>query len=141
MQTILQFGYNVKREAMKAAKRGSLQCSTFVRKARHSSGTEATERLRRAACNSSHDAPKIIIINIRKELRHSLNDVTSYTYLLPVSGVTRRVVFGGVQHPPPPKFRGFDKAETNFHFRGKYIRNNPIRIRISFICKFSGNPD
>ena len=36
----------------------------------------------------------------------------------------------GVQ-TPPPKFRSFDKAEPNFQFRGKYIRNNLTRIRLS----------
>jgi hypothetical protein len=30
--------------------------------------------------------------------------------------------FGGFT-PPPPKFRSFDKAETNSQFRGKYMRN------------------
>ena len=38
----------------------------------------------------------------------------------------------GVQ-TPPPKFRSFDKAEPNFQFRGKYIRNNLTRIRLSLI--------
>ena len=39
----------------------------------------------------------------------------------------------GVQPPPPPKFRSFDKAEPNSQFRGKYIRNNLTRIRLSLI--------
>jgi hypothetical protein len=47
----------------------------------------------------------------------------------------------GVQTPPPPKFLSFDKAEPNSQFRGKYIRNNLIRIRVSLICKLSGTPD
>ena len=34
---------------------------------------------------------------------------------------------------PRPKFRSFDKAEPNFQFRGKYIRNNLTRIRLSLI--------
>jgi hypothetical protein len=42
---------------------------------------------------------------------------------------------------PPPKFRSFDKAEPNSQFRGKYIRNNLIRIRVSLIYKLSGTPD
>jgi hypothetical protein len=46
----------------------------------------------------------------------------------------------GVQ-PPPPKFRSFDKAEPNSQFRGKYISNNLIRIRVSLICKLSGTTD
>jgi hypothetical protein len=46
----------------------------------------------------------------------------------------------GVFNPPPPKFRSFDKAEPNSQFRGKYIRNNLIRIRSSLICKLSGTP-
>jgi hypothetical protein len=41
----------------------------------------------------------------------------------------------------PPKFKRFDKAEPNSHFRGIYIHNNVIRIRVSFICKSSGTPD
>jgi hypothetical protein len=36
---------------------------------------------------------------------------------------------------------GFDKAEPNSQFRGKYIRNNLITIRVSPICKLSGTPD
>jgi hypothetical protein len=43
--------------------------------------------------------------------------------------------------PPSPKFRSFDKSEPNSQFRGKYIRNNLIRIRVSLICKMSGTPD
>ena len=39
----------------------------------------------------------------------------------------------GVQTPPPPKFRSFGKAELNSQFRGKYIRNNLTRIRLSLI--------
>jgi hypothetical protein len=47
----------------------------------------------------------------------------------------------GVQTPPPPKFRSFAKAEPNSQFRGIYIRNNLIRIWVSFICKLSETPD
>jgi hypothetical protein len=47
----------------------------------------------------------------------------------------------GVQTPPPPKFRSFDKAEPNSQFRGIYTSNNVIRMRVSFICKLSGTPD
>jgi hypothetical protein len=50
------------------------------------------------------------------------------------------VVPEGVQLPPP-KFRSFDKAEPNSQFREKYIRNNPIRIRVSLLCKLSGTPE
>jgi hypothetical protein len=39
----------------------------------------------------------------------------------------------GVQ--TPPKLQSFDKAEPNSQFRGKYIRNNVIRIRVSLTCK------
>ena len=35
--------------------------------------------------------------------------------------------------PPPPKFRSFDDAEPNSQFRGKHIRNDLIRIRVSLI--------
>jgi hypothetical protein len=47
----------------------------------------------------------------------------------------------GCSTPPPPEFRSLDKAEPNFQFRGKYIRNNLIRIRVSLICKLSGTPN
>jgi hypothetical protein len=40
-----------------------------------------------------------------------------------------------------PKFRSFDKAEPNSQFRGKYIRNNLIRIRVWLIYKLSGTTD
>jgi hypothetical protein len=43
--------------------------------------------------------------------------------------------------PPPPKFQNFDKAEPNSQFRGKYIRNNLIRIPVSLICKLNRTPD
>jgi hypothetical protein len=50
---------------------------------------------------------------------------------------------GGVwgSNPLTPKFGSFDKAEPNSQFRGIYIRNNLIRIRVSLICKLSGTPD
>jgi hypothetical protein len=44
-------------------------------------------------------------------------------------------------NPPSPKFRSFDKAEPNSQFRGKYIHNNLIKIRVSLIYKLSGTPD
>jgi hypothetical protein len=56
------------------------------------------------------------------------------------SGVLRGV--GGFNpRPLPPKFRSFDKAEPNSQFRGKYIRYNLTRIRVSPICKLSGTLD
>jgi hypothetical protein len=42
---------------------------------------------------------------------------------------------------PSPKLRSFEKAKPNFQFRGKYILNNIIKIRVSLICKLSGTPD
>jgi hypothetical protein len=49
---------------------------------------------------------------------------------------------GGLGCSTPPKFQSFDKAEPNFLFRGKYIRNNLKGIRVSLICKLSGTaPD
>jgi hypothetical protein len=48
---------------------------------------------------------------------------------------------GGGGFNPPPKFRGFNKAEPNSQFRGKYIRNYLTRILVSLICKLSGTPD
>jgi hypothetical protein len=47
---------------------------------------------------------------------------------------------GGGFKPPHPKFRSFAKAEPNSQFRGIYIRNSLIRIRVSFIYKLSGAP-
>jgi hypothetical protein len=47
----------------------------------------------------------------------------------------------GVQTPPPPKFRSFEKAWPISQFRGIYICNNLSRIWVSFICKLSGTPD
>jgi hypothetical protein len=55
------------------------------------------------------------------------------------SGVPKGV--GWFKPPPPPKVRSFDKAEQNSQFRGKYIRNNLIRKRVSLICKLSRTPD
>jgi hypothetical protein len=52
---------------------------------------------------------------------------------------TEGVVLGG--STPLPKFKSFDKAKPISRFRGKYIRNNRIRIRVSLICKLSGTPD
>jgi hypothetical protein len=48
--------------------------------------------------------------------------------------------FGGF-NPPPPEIPTFAKAEPNSQFRGIYIRNNLITIRVSFIWKLSGTPD
>jgi hypothetical protein len=54
-----------------------------------------------------------------------------------------RIVGGGgdLVGSTPPKFRSFDKAKPNSQFRGKYIPNDLIRIRVSPICKLSGTPD
>jgi hypothetical protein len=60
----------------------------------------------------------------------------SLSMVLSISGVPK-----GVNPPPPPKFRSFDKAEPNSQFREKYIHNNLIRIQVSLICKYSGTPD
>ena len=53
----------------------------------------------------------------------------------PQSYVIRSGVPRGCSNPPPIplKFRSFDKAEPNSQFRGKYIRNNLTRIRLSLI--------
>jgi hypothetical protein len=48
---------------------------------------------------------------------------------------------GVISTSHPPKFRSFAKAEPNSQFREIYIRNNLIRIWVSFICKLSGTPD
>jgi hypothetical protein len=49
--------------------------------------------------------------------------------LLKSNGVPMGGLGGSTPHPP--KFRSFGKAEPNSQFRGKYIRNNLIRIRVS----------
>jgi hypothetical protein len=54
--------------------------------------------------------------------------------------VAYRGAMGG-SNPPPAKFRPFDKSEPNSQYRGKYIRNNLIRIRVSLIYKLSGTAD
>jgi hypothetical protein len=51
------------------------------------------------------------------------------------------IAYRGGSTAPTPKFRSFDKAESNSQFRGKHIRNNLIRIRISLIFKLSAIPD
>jgi hypothetical protein len=66
--------------------------------------------------------------------------------VVPQIGISSRHPFGcgvprGVQPPPPPEIQNFDKAEPNSQFRGGYIRNNLIRIRVSLIWKLSGTPD
>jgi hypothetical protein len=48
---------------------------------------------------------------------------------------------GGATPPPPRNSEALAKAEPNSQFRGIYIRNNLIRIWVSFICKLSGTPD
>jgi hypothetical protein len=58
-----------------------------------------------------------------------------------ISGVPKGEGVWGVKPLPPSKFRSFAKAEPNSQFRGIYIRNNLIRIGVSFICKLSENPD
>ena len=39
--------------------------------------------------------------------------------LFRISGVPK--VFGGLNPPPPPKFRSFDKVEPDYKLRGKYL--------------------
>jgi hypothetical protein len=73
-------------------------------------------------------AKDVNIVSVRSE-RYSVNQ-----------GRTEEGV-EGVLHPPPPKFRSFDKAEPNSQFRGKYFRNSLIRIRVSHVCKLSRTPD
>jgi hypothetical protein len=57
------------------------------------------------------------------------------------SGVIREGLGGFKAPPPSPKFRNFDEAEPNSQLRGKYIRNNLIRIWVSLNCKLSGTSD
>jgi hypothetical protein len=74
-----------------------------------------------------------------------------YSPYLPISFTMRKVNLenhplqwrteGGWGFQTTPKFRSFDKAEPNSQFRGKYIRDNLIKIRVSLICKLSGTPD
>jgi hypothetical protein len=42
--------------------------------------------------------------------------------------------------PPPTQFRGVGKAVPNFQFRGKFIPNNLISLRVSLSFKLSGTP-
>jgi hypothetical protein len=49
--------------------------------------------------------------------------------VLKISGVPRGV-WG---YKPPSEIPKFYKAELNSHFRGKYIRDKLIRIRVSLI--------
>jgi hypothetical protein len=55
------------------------------------------------------------------------------------------MLYGGCGVPTgggsTPKFLSYAKAQPNSQFRGIYIRNNLIRIRVPFICKMSGTPD
>jgi hypothetical protein len=70
---------------------------------------------------------------------HSLK--VSLALPTPSTTVAYRRGVWGVQTPLPPTFRSFAKAEPNSQLRGIYIRNNLIRIWVSFICKLSGTPD
>jgi hypothetical protein len=47
---------------------------------------------------------------------------------------------GGLGVQTPPKFRSFEKDRPNSQFRGIYICNNLIRIRVSLIYKLSETP-
>jgi hypothetical protein len=47
---------------------------------------------------------------------------------------------GGCSNPLPPKFRSLEKAGPNSPFRGIYVSNNLIRIRVLFIYKLSETP-
>jgi hypothetical protein len=47
---------------------------------------------------------------------------------------------GGVKKHPHPEIPNFWQSWSEFQFRGKYICNNLIRIRVSLICKLSGTP-
>jgi hypothetical protein len=51
-----------------------------------------------------------------------------------MAGAYRKGGLGG-SNPPFPKFRSFAKTEPDSQFHGIYIRNNLIRIWVSFICK------
>jgi hypothetical protein len=92
-----------------------------------------------------HCAMELIQTTKKFQVFMELERLASYLERADISGVPRR---GGVPisplpspRPPPKKILSFDKAEPNSQFRGKYIRNNLIRIRISLICKLNGTPD
>jgi hypothetical protein len=57
----------------------------------------------------------------------------------PAPAVTYRGGFEGFNRPHV--FLSYDTAEPNSQFRGKYIRNNLIRIRGSLIWKLNETPD
>jgi hypothetical protein len=91
--------------------------------------------------------PRACLIDLEKRKLFCLcreSNHTSSEFPL-VAGPTRRPIYSGVPKGVGGggvnKFRSFDKAEPNSQFRGKYIRNNLIRIRGSLICKLSGTPD
>jgi hypothetical protein len=84
-------------------------------------------------------------INRSVDLHHCNAKVT---HVSSFTGVHNSPRFSGIPEgggllgfTPLPKFRGFDKAEPNSQFRGKYIRNNLIRIWVSLIFKLSRTPD
>ena len=83
---------------------------------------------------------------LKEEARHAVSEIGNMlkrlsgmfagfeSTLKKVIIATSGVPSGGGSTPhPPPKFRSFDKAEPNFQFCGKYIRNNLTRIRLSLI--------
>jgi hypothetical protein len=72
----------------------------------------------------------------RSDANHKTTHVAlCFTKLSPVVWEVLRV------QTPLPKLQSFDKAEPNYQFRGIYIHNNVIRIRVSFIYKSSETLD
>ena len=75
----------------------------------------------------------LVIINQYDLLSNRENyELMAHESMAGHSGVPRGGGGWDVQ-TPPPKFRSFEKAEPNSQFRGKYIRNNLTRIRLSLI--------
>jgi hypothetical protein len=82
----------------------------------------------------------LFVLCVRKVAVQVL-EVMSTSVHTGLNPVAYRGGLAGSTPPPPLKFRSFAKAEPNSQFRGIYIRNNLIRIWVSFICKLSGTPD
>jgi hypothetical protein len=70
-------------------------------------------------------------VNAQKNSYWSVDYLMS-THELPLCDMQWRTE-GWLVQTPPPNFWRFDKAEPNSQFCGKYVHNNPTRIRVSLI--------
>jgi hypothetical protein len=74
------------------------------------------------------------------EFSCSPTNILRYILVYLESIISDYYMFSG-SSSPPPKCQSVVKAVPNSLFRGKYIYNNLIRIRVSLICKLSGTLD